>query len=148
MTTLTMPRPYLLPSCRQPCVSANLAEQIALALTMSTKVDGAWLNMNIHKVIDYFTLDVILDTVNKEALAHIDHFNERMVSAIKKMLETPGITLLQHNISISICFIDYYFHLETMNFICSQMICILYTGSTGNLLGAIGQCSNCYYSEG
>lgn len=58
---------------------------------MSTKIDGAWLNMDIHEVIDDFTLNVILDTVDKKSLPYVDHFNERKISGIKKIPETLGI---------------------------------------------------------
>lgn len=83
-TNLTLSGSYLFPSCCQAWIPTNLANKVAFTLTMSTKVDGAWLNMNIHEVIDNFTLNVILDTVDKEALPHIYHLNEREVSAIKK----------------------------------------------------------------
>lgn len=46
---------------------------------MPAKVDGARLDMDIHKVVDNFTLDVVLDSVDQKSLTYIYHLDERQI---------------------------------------------------------------------
>lgn len=46
---------------------------------MPAKVDGARLHVDIHKVVDNFTLDVVLDSVDQKSLAYIYHLDERQI---------------------------------------------------------------------
>lgn len=47
-TILTLSRTYLLPTWRQARIPTDLANKVIVALTMTAKVDGAWLDVNIH----------------------------------------------------------------------------------------------------
>lgn len=49
---------------------------------MPAKVDGARLDVDIHKVVDNFTLDVVLDSVDQESLAYVYHLDERQIPEI------------------------------------------------------------------
>lgn len=80
MTILTLWGTYLFATGWQARISTNLANKVVLALAMSAQVDGTGLDVNVHKVVDNFTLDVILDPVYQESLPHVDHFNEGKVS--------------------------------------------------------------------
>lgn len=73
---------------------------------MSTEINCAWLNVNIHEIIDNFTLDVVLDPVDQKALPNIDNFNERKVSVIKKKRQKLLGIKLSHNYSMSV-FVTY-----------------------------------------
>lgn len=48
---------------------------------MATQVDGAGLDVDVHQVVDDFTLNVILDPVDEKTAAHVYHFDEGVVSA-------------------------------------------------------------------
>lgn len=50
-----------------------------LTLSVSAQVDGARLDVNVHKVVNDSTLGVILDLVHEEPTAHVDDFNKRQV---------------------------------------------------------------------
>lgn len=43
---------------------------------MPTQVDGSWLDMDVHQVVDDLTLDVILDPVDEVLPTHVYHFDE------------------------------------------------------------------------
>lgn len=47
---------------------------------MPTQVDGSWLDVNIHQVVDNLTLDVILDPVDEKPATNIDDFDEGQIS--------------------------------------------------------------------
>lgn len=46
--TRVLPNTYLLPAWRQTRIPTNLANKIIFTLTMSAKVDGTRLDMNVH----------------------------------------------------------------------------------------------------
>ncbi len=50
-----------------------------LALAVAAQVDGVLLDVNIHEVVDDLALDVILNAVYQETLAHVDHLDEGQV---------------------------------------------------------------------
>lgn len=56
---------------------------------MPAKVDCARLDMDIHKVVDNFTLDVVLDSVDQKSLAYIYHLDERQIPGIGYKEEIP-----------------------------------------------------------
>lgn len=55
---------HLLSPHREARVTPNPSQQIVLALSMPTKVNGARLDVNIHEVVDNLALDVVLDFVD------------------------------------------------------------------------------------
>lgn len=71
--------PYLSTSSREARVSSQSALQVVLTLAMSTQVNGAWLDMDVHQVVDDAALDVILDAVHEESAAHVNHLDKRQV---------------------------------------------------------------------
>lgn len=50
-----------------------------MALAVAAEVDGVFLNVNIHEVVDDLTLDIILNTVHQETLTHVNHLDEGQV---------------------------------------------------------------------
>lgn len=67
---------YLSTTSREARVSSQAALQVVLTLAVSTQVDGAWLDMDVHQVVDDAALDVILDAVHEESAAHVDHLDK------------------------------------------------------------------------
>ena len=39
---------------------------------MATQVDGSWCDMDVHEVVNYPALDVVLDAVHQVSTAHIE----------------------------------------------------------------------------
>lgn len=50
-----------------------------LAFSVPTQVDGVGVDVDVHQVIDYLTLDVVLHPVDQETTADIDDLNEGQV---------------------------------------------------------------------
>lgn len=73
---LRRPQAYLSASWRQARIATQPPLHVVRALSVPTQVDGAWLDVNVYQVIDDFTLDVILDTVDEETAAHVYDFDE------------------------------------------------------------------------
>lgn len=71
---------YLFAADRQARIPTQSALQIVVALAMATEINGAWLHMNIHQVVHDPALDVVLDAVDQEPAAHINHLDEGQVS--------------------------------------------------------------------
>lgn len=46
---------------------------------MPTEVNGVGVHVDIHEVVHYFTLDVILHPVHQETTADVDDLDERQV---------------------------------------------------------------------
>lgn len=51
---------------------------------MPAKVDGARVDVDVHEVVDYLALDVILHSVDQKSLAHIYHLDEREIPGMKQ----------------------------------------------------------------
>lgn len=69
--------PHLLAPVGEARVPSNPALEVELALPMSTEVNGAGLDVDVHQVINNPALDVILNPVDQEPPANIDDFDER-----------------------------------------------------------------------
>lgn len=67
---------HLPPPQREARVAAQPPLQVVRALPVSTQVDGARLDVDVHQVVDDFTLNVILDLVDQEAAAHVYDLDE------------------------------------------------------------------------
>ncbi len=67
---------YLFSPRREACVTAQPSFQVVRALSMPTQVDGSGLDVDVHQVIDDFTLDVILDPVGQVSPTHVNDLDE------------------------------------------------------------------------
>lgn len=72
--------PHLSPSRGEFRVPPNTALDIVLTFSVSAQVDGVWVYMDVHEVVDNLTLNVVLNTVYQVPAAHIHHLNEREIS--------------------------------------------------------------------
>ncbi|KAA8579965.1 hypothetical protein FQN60_005500, partial [Etheostoma spectabile] len=70
---------YLFAPRREACVPTQPALHVVGALSVPTQVDGAWLDVDVHQVVDNLALDVILDPVDEEAPTHVYHLDEREI---------------------------------------------------------------------
>lgn len=52
-----------------------------MALSVPTEVDGMGVYVDVHEVVDYFTLDVVLHPIDQETTANIDDLDEGQVPA-------------------------------------------------------------------
>lgn len=50
-----------------------------MALSVPTEVDGVGVYVDVHEVVHYFTLDVVLHPVDQETTADIDDLDEGKV---------------------------------------------------------------------
>lgn len=66
---------YLMSPWRKTRVATQSALQIVCALSVPTQVDGPWLHVDVHQVVDNFTLYVILDTIDEKTPTHIYHLD-------------------------------------------------------------------------
>lgn len=66
---------HLIALCRKAGVSSNAAQQIQLTLPVPAEVDGARCNVNVHEVVHYTALDMVLNLVHKISRAHIEDLN-------------------------------------------------------------------------
>lgn len=70
---------YLSAVRREARVTAQPPLQVVGTLAVSAQVDGAWLDVDVHQVVDDLALDVILDAVDEVAAPHVYHLDEREV---------------------------------------------------------------------
>ena len=60
---------------RKPRVTAYLAHDVKLRLSVSCQIDRApSADLDVHKIVDDFGLDVILDSVHLKFLTDVDNF--------------------------------------------------------------------------
>lgn len=69
--------PHLLAPVGEARVASNPPLEVELALPVPTEVNGAWLDVDVHQVINNPALDVILNSVHQEPPANVDDFDER-----------------------------------------------------------------------
>lgn len=50
-----------------------------MALSVSAEVDGVGVDVDVHEVVDYLTLNVILHPVDQETTANVDDLDEGQV---------------------------------------------------------------------
>lgn len=55
-----------------------------MALSVPTQVDGVGVHVDVHEVVHYFTLDVVLHLVDQETAADIDDLDEGEVPERKR----------------------------------------------------------------
>lgn len=67
---------HLLPSAGQLRVPADAALLVVVALAVPAEVDGVGVHVDVHEVVDDFTLDVILHPVDQETAADVDDLDE------------------------------------------------------------------------
>lgn len=70
---------HLFASERQLRVSPDACLLVVLALSMPAEVNGMGVYMDVHEVVDDFTLDVVLHPVDQETAADVDDLNEGQV---------------------------------------------------------------------
>lgn len=70
---------YLLSPMRKFRVSSNAAFDVVATLPVPTQVDGVRVHVNVHKVVDNLTLDVVLHPVYQKTPAYIHHLDERQI---------------------------------------------------------------------
>lgn len=69
-------------------VSSNAAFDVVATLSVPTQVDGVRVHVNVHKVVDNLTLDVVLHPVYQKTPAYIHHLDERQIpGSVKKQRE-------------------------------------------------------------
>lgn len=79
---------HLFPSLRQLSVSADASLHVMMALSVPTEVDGVGVHVDVHEVVDDFTLDVVLHPVDQETSADIDDLNEGQVPVGQRQTHT------------------------------------------------------------
>lgn len=57
-------------------VASDTALHVVIALSMPAQVERVRVHLNVHKVVHYPTLDVVLHPVHQEAPAHILHLDK------------------------------------------------------------------------
>ncbi len=60
---------------RQACIPSDATSDIKVALSMSTEVDGARCDVDVHQIINDSALDVVEYTVHQIPLTHVHYFN-------------------------------------------------------------------------
>lgn len=88
---------HLLPSARQLRVAANAALLVVLALAVPAEVDGVGVHVDVHEVVDDFTLDVILHPVDEETAADVDDLDEGQAPAGRR-IKTQCVTQIRRDI--------------------------------------------------
>lgn len=71
---------YLFAPWRKAAVAPQASLHVVRALSVPTQVDGSGLDVDVHQVVDNLALDVVLDPVDEEAPAHVDHLDEGKIS--------------------------------------------------------------------
>lgn len=71
---------YLLSPMRKFRISSNATFYVVATLSVPTQVDGVRVDVNVHKVVDNLTLDVVLHSVYQKTPAYIHHLDERQIS--------------------------------------------------------------------
>lgn len=84
---------HLLPSARQLRVAANAALLVVLALAVPAEVDGVGVHVDVHEVVDDFTLDVILHPVDEETAADVDDLDEGQAPAGRRIKRSASLRL-------------------------------------------------------
>lgn len=67
---------YLSAPRREACITTQPPLQVVGALPVPTQIDGSGLDVDVHQVVDNFTLDVVLDAVDKVTPPHVYHLDE------------------------------------------------------------------------
>lgn len=70
---------HLFPSVWQLRVSPDASLLIVMGLPMAAEVDGVGVYVDVHEVVDNFTLNVILHPVDEETAANVDDLDEGQV---------------------------------------------------------------------
>lgn len=70
---------YLSAPQREACITAQPPLQVVGALPVPTQIDCSGLDVDVHQVVDNFTLDVVLDAVDKVTPPHVYHLDEGQI---------------------------------------------------------------------
>lgn len=60
---------------RKARVSSDPTQQVQFTLPMPAEVDGAWCDVDVHEVVHYTALDMVLNLVNQISGAHVEDLN-------------------------------------------------------------------------
>lgn len=66
---------HLFTTGRQACIPSDATSDVQVALSMSTEVDGARCDVDVHQIINDSALDVVEYTVHQIPLTHVHYFN-------------------------------------------------------------------------
>lgn len=69
--------PNLCPTSWKPRVSPDTTQQVEFALSVATQVDGSWGDVDVHEVVDYSALYVVLDPVHQVSAANVEDLDVR-----------------------------------------------------------------------
>lgn len=84
---------------RKTRVSSDAAQHVQLALPVPAEVDGAWCDVDVHKVIHYTALDMVLNLVHQVSGAHVEDLNVGHVSNAQKIGSKKQTSLkYRHNL--------------------------------------------------
>ena len=67
---------YLFSSWGELRVTSDTALHVVIALSMPAQVEGVRVHLDVHEVVHYLTLDVVLHPVHQETPAHVLHLDE------------------------------------------------------------------------
>lgn len=88
---------YLFPPRRKFRIPSDASLDVVVALPVSTQVDGVGVHVDVHEVVNYLALNVVLHPVHQKTLSHVDNLDEREVpvGANEMCLLSPsGVSLL------------------------------------------------------
>lgn len=72
---------YLSPTGGEPRVSSYTTHQVEFALSVARQVDGSLSDMDVHQVVNYSALNVVLDPVHQVPATHIKDFDVGQIPA-------------------------------------------------------------------
>lgn len=70
---------------RKARVSSDAAQLVQLALPMPAEVDGAWCDVDVHEVVHYTALDMVLNPVHQISGAHVEDLNVGHIPNVHKI---------------------------------------------------------------
>lgn len=108
---------HLLPSARQFRVSPDAALLVVMALAVPAKVDGVGVHVDVHEVVDNFTLDVILHPVDQETAADVDDLDEGQAPVGRRIRRSESVPEIGGDILYFWC------HLHVMTQTCQSKTC-------------------------
>lgn len=82
---------HLFPSARQFRVSTNASLLVVMALAVPAEVDGVGVHVDVHEVVDNFTLDVILHPVDQETAADVDDLDEGQAPVGRRIRQSESL---------------------------------------------------------
>lgn len=87
-----MTNTHLFSSARQARVSSNPTLDVEVALTVTTQVDGAWCDVDVHQVVDDSALDVVEDAVDQVTAAYVHDLNVGQIPEARESSQLPAMS--------------------------------------------------------